>query len=263
MIRVEKPPTPPARLRNAGKSETAKLNRAYNRAPAHYRDGRKKFEFKSSIYGHATVKRALLRAQYDKCAFCEARITHVSYGDVEHFRPKGGYRQKRDDDLGRPGYYWLAYQWSNLFASCQICNQRFKKNLFPLSNPSRRARSHHDSVEAEKPRLIDPSEEKTEELIGFREEYAFPIRNSTRARATIEVLGLNREELAEDRRTRLRLLAPVLDSLRLLRQRHPAGSRPPDVQQHLETLLQHLEEATLASAEYASMSRAIVGQLGD
>jgi hypothetical protein len=47
--------------------------------------------------------------------------------------------------LEQPGYFWLAYVWANLFLACQLCNQSFKKNLFPLADPAKRARSHlHD-----------------------------------------------------------------------------------------------------------------------
>ena len=56
------------------------------------------FEFDSSVYGHKTVKKALIEAQHGKCCFCEAKVVHISYGDVEHFRPKGGVSSER----GRP-----------------------------------------------------------------------------------------------------------------------------------------------------------------
>ncbi len=84
--------------------------------------------------------------QHDKCAFCESKVSAIAYGDVEHFRPKAGYQQSHDDDLQRPGYYWLAYEWSNLFFSCSICNQQGKRNVFPLANPRRRATCHRDDI---------------------------------------------------------------------------------------------------------------------
>ena len=61
----------------------------------------------------------LLKAQHDKCCFCESKVTQVAYGDVEHYRPKAGYRQEHGAPLGRPGYYLLAYEWSNLMFCCQ------------------------------------------------------------------------------------------------------------------------------------------------
>ena len=126
----------------------------------------------------------------------------------EHFRPKAGYQQSPEDDLHKPGYYWLAYEWSNLLFSCQICNQQGKKNLFPLANPRRRACSHRDEVAAEKPLLIDPAQQDPERFIGFRQEVAFPRNRQRTGKVTIEVLGLNREALREKRRD---YLAPLLE----------------------------------------------------
>ena len=145
MIRVIKPQTAPLILRDPNKrgpKATRKLRGAYDH-------GTRAFTFNSDIYGAKSVKKALIKAQHDKCCFCESKITHVAYGDVEHFRPKGGYRQRPEDELEQPGYYWLAYAWTNLYLSCQLCNQRYKANLFPLKDPDRRAKSHHEDVAAE------------------------------------------------------------------------------------------------------------------
>jgi hypothetical protein len=64
----------------------------------------------------------------------------------------------------------LAYVWENLFLACALCNQSFKKNLFPLADPTRRARSHLDDLAAEQPMLIHPADEEPNAFIGFREE---------------------------------------------------------------------------------------------
>ena len=132
-----------------------------------YDAGQRDFNFSSSIYGAKSVKNALIQAQHDKCCFCESKISHISYGDVEHFRPKGGWIQDSGDNLTQPGYYWLAYDWSNLFLSCQICNQRHKKNLFPLQDPLKRAQSHHADIDDEDPLFINPTDDNPEELYRF------------------------------------------------------------------------------------------------
>ncbi len=116
MIRVDKPRTAPKILReqaSSGPKTTAALKKAYD-------SGQREFEFKSSIYAAKSVKSHLIRAQHGKCCFCESKITHVDYGDVEHFRPKSAFRQKSSDSLEKPGYYWLAYEWDNLFLSCAL-----------------------------------------------------------------------------------------------------------------------------------------------
>ncbi len=67
------------------------------------------------------AKEQLLAETRDKCAYCEASISVVAFGDVEHYRPKSV-------------YWWLAYCYDNYLVSCQICNQRFKKDLFPIQD---------------------------------------------------------------------------------------------------------------------------------
>lgn len=209
MIRIDKPDAAPEKLRTDGKNERRRLSNLYTHHSEAYDAGDRTFEFNSHLYGHKTVKDALIRAQHGKCAFCESKVTHVAYGDVEHFRPKKGYRQQPGDPLGRPGYYWLAYEWSNLLFACQLCNQRHKRNLFPLSDPTQRARTHHDDIDEEDPLFVHPAADAPEEHISFREEMAFPI--TTRGEATITSLELNRSDLSEVRRDRYALLKSLHD----------------------------------------------------
>jgi hypothetical protein len=138
MIKVSKPATAPKNFRERGKQETTKLKTAYSRNPGDYISGAKKFEFKSSIFGAKSVKSALKKAHKDKCCFCESLVTVVAYGDVEHFRPKGRFRQIASQDLQRPGYYWEAYNWDNLYFSCQsvISGRRRTCILWRLPAPA-------------------------------------------------------------------------------------------------------------------------------
>jgi hypothetical protein len=150
--------------------------------------------------------------------------------------------------LEQPGYFWLAYGWENLFFACQLCNQSFKKNLFPLADPTRRARSHLDDLTAEEPILINPVDDEPTALIGFREEMAFAINDDPRARITIKVLGLNREELAE---FRLDYLAPFKRLLQVLPLLPPDSDEVRDIQALFE-------QAVLPMAQYSSMIRALI-----
>jgi uncharacterized protein (TIGR02646 family) len=241
MIRVVKPGQAPRILRERGQRTTEANQQAFM-------NGERTFEFDSSIYGAKSVKNALIRAQQGKCAFCESQVRHIAHGDVEHYRPKGGVRQSETDPLDQPGYFWLAYGWENLFFACQLCNQSFKKNLFPLVDPTRRARSHVDDLAAEQPMLIHPADEEPSAFIGFRDEMAFPIDDDPRARTTIEVLGLNREELAE---FRLDHLAPF----ELLREALPLLPADSEEARDIQALF---EQAVLPSAQYSSMIRALL-----
>jgi uncharacterized protein (TIGR02646 family) len=221
------------------------MNSAYSRAPRSYEKGTRSFEFDPGLYGHATVKQALLEAQHGKCAFCESQLAHISYGDVEHFRPKAGWRQEEGEPLSRPGYYWLAYEWANLFLACTLCNQQFKKNLFPLQTPALRARSHKQDVTAEDPLLLDPAMDDPEAFISFREEVPYAVDGNARGEATIRTLGLRREALAEQRRKHLTLVQTLQ---RLIALRDPEAEKA-------RNLLQRMQQD---AGEYASMTRAFL-----
>jgi uncharacterized protein (TIGR02646 family) len=247
MIRVHKPATPPEILASRGRDETERNRDAYERAPAAYEQGVAQFSFHDDIYGHPSVKEALKSAQYDKCCFCEAKISHISYGDVEHFRPKAGYRQHPRDPLGRPGYYWLAYDWSNLYLACQLCNQRFKRNTFPLIDPGSRCCSHQADLALEAPLFIEPGgEADPEEHIEFLAEQPRARNDSARGRATIEALELQREQLRERRFDRYRMLATLQKVARLMPD-EPEGQEANVI----------LEDAVQSDAEYAAMARCL------
>lgn len=72
-----------------------------------------------SAAGWKPAKAQLKRESNGKCAYCEASTDTVAHGDVEHFRPKSV-------------YWWLAYCYDNYLFACQICNQSFKGDQFPV-----------------------------------------------------------------------------------------------------------------------------------
>jgi uncharacterized protein (TIGR02646 family) len=240
MIRIVKPEKAPAILQTKGRVRRDEHKAAYAR-------GDRGFTFDAKIYGHKTVKEALIKAQHDKCFLCESKITHIAHGDVEHFRPKAGYRQEARDDLHTPGYYWLAYDWDNLFLACEICNQVFKKSLFPLSNPTARATSHKKKIATEKPLFINPSADDPEDFISFRCEIPFPVKNDPRAKATIEGLGLNRPKLNERR----------FEHYERLKMLYQIAYKLPPIEESDEAK-ELLDKAVKDDAEYASMARAAV-----
>ena len=207
MIRLRRPKQVPKVLATKGSAARQRDSEAFTK-------GARQFTFDPKIYGHPTVKRVLRAMQHDKCCFCESKVSHVASGHIEHFRPKSGARQGKNAPLLKPGYFWLAYEWTNLLFCCEICNSRFKGNLFPLLNPKRRARGPKGSVASEQPVFIDPTREDPSAHIGFRDEYPFAIGGSQRGAATWAALGLDREELAAQRRDHLqqvRLLQDVRD----------------------------------------------------
>lgn len=183
-----------------------RANRAkYTSSTPSVKDSAPSFDFDSNIYGHDSVKDALVMLQNKKCCFCESRITHISYGDVEHFRPKAGFSQDEADQFHKPGYFWLAYDWSNLFLSCQICNQRYKRSFFPLKNTEKRCKIDRSySISDEEPLFINPSEINPSDHLTFHREV--PIGKTREGQTTIKYLGLDREDLNEMRRDTLNSL---------------------------------------------------------
>jgi uncharacterized protein (TIGR02646 family) len=250
MIRIVKPAAPVA-LTTRGPVAVAALCALFDESPRAYRSGASRFEFDSSIYAHDEVKTALRDAQHEKCAFCESVITHISYGDVEHFRPKGASRQSDAAPLRYPGYFWLAYTWDNLFLCCQLCNQRHKRNLFPLRNDRRRARTHNHDLAAEVPQFINPTEDMSADIT-FDGETAVAL--TSRGRLTIEALGLNREELRD---YRLRQLQTLQLLVALRRQLATKADTPEDFAA-LAEIDRAFEAAKRDTAEYAAMARAFL-----
>jgi uncharacterized protein (TIGR02646 family) len=202
MIRINKSQiSVPQIFDNGGRGyqETEKMK-------ADYDNGERKFSFSSRIYGHKTVKEILKRLQNHKCCFCEARINHISHGDVEHFRPKAGYNSIARGRLTKPGYYWLAYDFSNLFLACQICNQSYKRNYFPLIDETTRAYSHHDDYRREQNLILHPEHDDPEQHLTFEGEVIKPLNGSIMGKETIKRTGLNRKLLQDDRLELLRIL---------------------------------------------------------
>lgn len=244
MISIKKPTEIPEKLRTDGKDATKDLCEKFDK-------GKKKFKFDSNIYGHKEVKEALKTAQNHKCFLCESRITHISYGDVEHFRPKAGVRQDLKDKMSETGYYWLAYEWSNLFLACQICNQRFKKNLFPLEDKDKRAKSHSDKLSQEKYLFIKPDEENPENHISYRG--IIPHPKDKKGEITIQNAGLIRNELKENRRE---LYEPIKE-LYNVAQKH--SEFPPEIKQKAMKILEsRLASCVSPQHQYSSMFKSAI-----
>lgn len=256
MIRIRKPADPPAVLVDRGAEACRGLCEQYDAAPADHQNGARTFEFDPKIYGHPSVRAALAEAQHGKCCFCERKVE----GDVEHFRPKSRSQQARGDPPLRPGYYWLAYEWSNLFFACGPCNQRYKRDLFPLAAPARRARSHHDDLAAEDPLFLDPANDEPAEHIAFRSEVAYAVNGSPRGQATIDLLALNRPDLQESRRERLgplRALKVTCNALDKLARELTAASRPipSQILDLRDRCRAELSAAVRDDAEFAALAR--------
>jgi uncharacterized protein (TIGR02646 family) len=208
LIRITKPAQGPAKLIEGAPlvaaHEAARLADATagaSRATA--------FKFEKAIYGASIVKTALRAAQHDKCCYCEGFFAGHASGDVEHFRPKTCFQQAKNAPMEYPGYYWLAYTWSNLYYACELCNRVGERNLFPLVDPSSRNRSGNDQ-NVEESEILDPGGPvDPREHIRFSDAAVEGITDT--GRKTIRALGLDRGPLTTARLHHLRLLSALRD----------------------------------------------------
>lgn len=155
----------------------------------------------NEIHGYKVVKDVLWEAQGKKCCYCESREQR-DHRDVEHHRPKG--RADRSPGCVEDhGYWWLAFTWDNLLLSCNSCNRSYKRIKFPLDVGSAPLIAEEGPPGREVPLLIDPAKESGVPHIQFRRERRMGSevwiprarRGSRRGAMTIEVCGLDRDEL--------------------------------------------------------------------
>ncbi len=302
MIRVERKARPaaldktPTRGKNKGKTE---LERVLAALEAHLEPPDPKtpetFTFDYQRYKEDEVKEALDAAFAGKCAYCETYYSASQPMDVEHWRPKG---EVHLDDAGqtilKPGYYWLASDWDNLFPSCIDCNRARKQqdviaqrrillgkaNQFPVADeatrPMRRVGAvrilSHDpdpgaSTETEAALLVDPCNEDPEALFAYTEEGAIvprdglPDKDRDRALASIRVYALNRSALVTERLEVIRRIdhrLSLIDTLADLRADLEAEALPglaEIVAQLIQTEATALEAMIAAESPFAGVAR--------
>ena len=118
-------------------------------------------------YTHPEIRSALELETNSKCAYCEARISHVAYTHIEHKLPKRKHPQ-------------LVCDWVNLTIACPKCNTK---------------KSDYDAPECP---LLDPYTDDVEQAVVFFGPLALA-RGGARAQATITLLDLNRMDLLHAR----------------------------------------------------------------
>lgn len=244
MIRIVRPAIGPKILEEQGVPEK---NRAIRKHAANRKLFLKRWKADKDIYGHESVKDALLASQHGKCCYCESFVRHVSPGDIEHYRPKGAYRQSEDDELQKPGYFWLSYEWDNLLFSCENCNRRYKKNLFPLRDSSKRAIAPDAKLADEEPLLIHPVNDNPATLISYRGDTPYPIDGNDRGTNTISMLGMTNETL-RSRRAKLLMTLKIMHELVKREPEDPLYARANQI----------LQEAASVGAEYSAVVQAAI-----
>jgi uncharacterized protein (TIGR02646 family) len=235
------------------------------------------YDFKA--YKAPTVLKAIATLFQGKCAYCESSYRAVAPADIEHFRPKGGVaitgKGPKKPLLKRPGYYWLAAEWTNLYGSCIDCNrertQQFpdadpakvgKANKFPLRNERRRQLKPEDQPR-EAPLLLDPCSDKPEQHLEFlKEGVVRPAtingRASSWGKTSIEVYGLQRIGLVQERAERAKA---ILKEISLLRKAELALVENPKSQLIKEMVRDHIAQVkgfAEPDQPYAGMARQLI-----
>jgi uncharacterized protein (TIGR02646 family) len=134
---------------------------------------------------------------HGKCAFCETEYLSVLPFDVENFRPKGG-AIGTDGKLSPLHYWWLAYEWFNLYLICLECNQS-KGSRFPVKGARAPIGATEAQIRKEKALLMDPCVDHPEFDFIFNPQGDVG-SHSIRGRKTIDTYNLNRAPLVARRR---------------------------------------------------------------
>src|SRR5690606_31882215 len=101
-----------------------------------------------------------------KCAYCESKLDVFSPSYIDNFRPKRGARGFEKNEFYDDHYWWLVYEWENLYLSCPECNKN-KGSWFPIAGELVEANTFGENLNKEKPLLIDPCFDKPSEHLLF------------------------------------------------------------------------------------------------
>ncbi len=138
----------------------------------------------STRYNHPEIKKRLEEETHGKCAYCESKFKHISYGDIEHILTKN--KEARPD---------LYVEWNNLTLACEQCNRSGKRSYYN-----------------ENLLLINPYKDDVENHFNDIGEFIYPALKDERAEITLITLNLNRSDLIERRQERIRQIEVLLKS---------------------------------------------------
>lgn len=214
-----KPSCPPLLKSKRVETLRTSLERTFKRGQI------KSAKFNSAIWRDDDVRLALYKYQNRKCCYCERPRDAKREPDIEHFRPKAGILGSKK----HPGYWWLAYEWTNLFFACRTCNQKHKMTQFPLRRRGKRATNPKSDLSKERPILPDLVSEDPLGLIGFKWshelELAWPIAtDAERGQKIIKVLGLDSKPLNEERGSQMAILLAAARTMNYARKSREANS---------------------------------------
>lgn len=133
-------------------------------------------------YRHPVNKQALQAASFDKCMYCESKVSHSYFGDVEHIRPQDRFPH-------------LRFFWGNLGFVCARCNNA-------------KGKKWHDQTP-----FLNPYEENPGSHLAAVGTLVLHRGGSERGEITWRDIGLNRTELLERRNDRIDAIHVLVDKI--------------------------------------------------
>jgi hypothetical protein len=142
---------------------------------------------------------------HSKCAYCESKLPFPE-GEIANHRPRSGALELAGA-ISPDHYWWLAYEWFNLYLVCAVCN-RLKGNRFPVDGERAEILASESSIRKESALLFDPCVDYPEDELIF-DGYGNVASESKRGQITIDTLNLNRTDLVERRNEQLKQLTSL------------------------------------------------------
>ncbi len=204
------------------------------------------------------IKSALTEIYHHKCAYCETK-TEIG---IDHYRPKSK-------------YYWIPLEWSNILPVCIRCNLA-KGATFPLAIEAQRVNSpQQDRKEwradsrtflAENPLFLNPEiDEPSEHLAYYADGRVYGL--TERGKATIQVLGLNRNDLLQKRQDLIHRYAQGFNNAITVMKQLKNDAFNAENQVVIKLLLgqtiEQIRANTTEESEFAGLHRFILENLGD
>ena len=132
-------------------------------------------------YKHPLNKEALRESTSGKCMYCESKIEHISFAQVEHIKPKSKFPE-------------LEFSWEKLGYCCQHCNTK-KGDKFDEAIP-----------------FVDPYTENPEDYLVFLDHFIKTKKQSSeRGDYTIKEIDLNRSRLVDRRKDKIDGIKKLID----------------------------------------------------
>lgn len=131
-------------------------------------------------YKHPDIKKAIKGDSFGKCIYCESKISHVYFGDIEHIKPKSKFPE-------------LEFDWNNLGYVCAKCNNE-KSDKWDDQCP-----------------FINPYIEDPLYFLCAVGIFIYHLAGNKRGEITEKEIDLNRSELIEMRKERIDSIRTLAD----------------------------------------------------